>query len=93
MLFFSKSFAHLFLCFRSPVLCPSYSICPGQTVGSPAVLTTCLPWWRKPVASRDLALNPSVSTAGSGNGLQEGLVRQRRQGREGSAGHGASLIV
>lgn len=48
---------------RNPALCTSCSICPGQTMGFPAILTTFSPWWRRPVASMELALDPSVSTA------------------------------
>jgi len=70
-------FATLFLCFRNVVLCTSCNICPGQTEESLAILNMCSPWWRKPVASRDLAPAPSVSTAGLRNGFYGGLVRQR----------------
>lgn len=70
-------FAALFLCFRNVVLCTSCNICPGQTEESLAILNMCSPWWRKPVASRDLAPAPSVSIAGLRNGFNGGLVRQR----------------
>lgn len=48
---------------RNSALCTSYSICPGQTTGFPAVLITFSPWWRRPAASKGLDLDPSVSTA------------------------------
>lgn len=60
-------FHSLFPCLRNPALCTSYSIRLGQTMGFPAVPITFSPWWRRPVASEDLDLDPSVSTAGLGN--------------------------
>lgn len=64
MFFFPFHFFHsLSPCLRNPVLCTSYSTCLGRTTGFLAVPITFSPWWRRPVASKDLDLDPSVSTA------------------------------
>jgi hypothetical protein len=49
----------------------------------PAILTTCSPWWKKPAASKDLALDPYVSTAGLENRLYEDWVRETGRGEQG----------
>ncbi|MEJ1285227.1 protein tyrosine phosphatase non-receptor type 18 [Cricetulus griseus] len=65
---------------RNPAVCASYSICLGLTTGFPAVLITFSPWWRKPIVSKELVLDPSVSTAGLGKWAFWGCGEADRRG-------------